>query len=279
MRVCFTSDLHGSTRLYDQLAELLRTTTPELLILGGDLFRDVDPNQPVPPQIDALTARFIERIETWRTALPRLIVACILGNHELAPMWDTLRPHHDAGTFMLLSNEQVSNINGLTFVGYSSAPPSPHWAKDFERLDMRRDPIPKFAGVAWNDQRQELRQVDLARHFGRRATILQQLEQTPPAASPWIFVAHPPPYESKLDRLPNVPYPIGSKAVRQFIEDRQPFVSLHGHVHESPEISESFTDRIGQTLCVNPGQGHQQLQAVIFDADDPAGTIRHTVFS
>ena len=40
MRVCFTSDLHGAASLYEQLEELLRAQTPDLLILGGDLFPD-----------------------------------------------------------------------------------------------------------------------------------------------------------------------------------------------------------------------------------------------
>jgi uncharacterized protein len=42
--------------------------------------------------------------------------------------------------------------------------------------------------------------------------------------------------------------PVGSRAVRQAIEEYQPLLSLHGHIHESPG-----SVRIGRTVAVNPG--------------------------
>jgi len=45
--------------------------------------------------------------------------------------------------------------------------------------------------------------------------------------------------------------PVGSTAVRQAIEEYQPLVSLHGHIHESPAAN-----RIGRTLCINPGSDY-----------------------
>jgi len=66
--------------------------------------------------------------------------------------------------------------------------------------------------------------------------------------------------------------------VRAFIEEHQPPLTLHGHIHESPMVSGSYAERIGRTLCVNPGQSPERLHAVIFDTDDPYTTLVHTVF-
>jgi Icc-related predicted phosphoesterase len=77
-----------------------------------------------------------------------------------------------------------------------------------------------------------------------------------------IMSIHPPPYNSSLDLAPklneNLSFaspdaqsqlvPVGSTAVRQFIEEHQSPLALHGHVHESRGAA-----RIGQTLCLNPG--------------------------
>jgi len=41
---------------------------------------------------------------------------------------------------------------------------------------------------------------------------------------------------------------VGSKAVRKVLEEFQPKLGLHGHIHES-----AGTCRIGKTTCVNPG--------------------------
>lgn len=82
-----------------------------------------------------------------------------------------------------------------------------------------------------------------------------------------IFNFHAPPFESKLDEAPLldkdlnpiiqggsvVMVPVGSKAVRKTIEKHQPFLALHGHIHES-----SGSMKIGRTHCVNPGSEYAE---------------------
>ncbi|HEY5333736.1 MAG TPA: hypothetical protein VIJ21_09335 [Solirubrobacterales bacterium] len=83
-----------------------------------------------------------------------------------------------------------------------------------------------------------------------------------------IAVLHPPPFDSTLDSAPkidsdlNVEFnhgvgvvtaPVGSTAVRGFIEDAQPILSLHGHVHEG-----GGSTNIGRTLSINPGSAYTE---------------------
>lgn len=60
--------------------------------------------------------------------------------------------------------------------------------------------------------------------------------------------------------------PAGSSAVRSSIERHAPALSLHGHIHEC-----SAGERIGETLCINPGSNYMMgtLRGAIveFDAD------------
>ena len=77
-----------------------------------------------------------------------------------------------------------------------------------------------------------------------------------------IFLVHCPPHDSGLDTAPILDEqlrpivsagdllrgPVGSVGVRRAIEELQPLLGFHGHVHES-----GGTARIGETLCVNPG--------------------------
>lgn len=62
-----------------------------------------------------------------------------------------------------------------------------------------------------------------------------------------LMVCHTPPYATKLDRL-TTGIPVGSQAVRQFIEQHQPQVCITGHIHESPGV-----DAIGRTKILNAG--------------------------
>jgi len=81
-----------------------------------------------------------------------------------------------------------------------------------------------------------------------------------------VFTLHAPPYGTGLDLAPalddlkvvtkgghTVLVPVGSTAVRKTIEDFQPLLALHGHVHES-----RGTKMIGRTLCINAGSEYSE---------------------
>jgi uncharacterized protein len=77
-----------------------------------------------------------------------------------------------------------------------------------------------------------------------------------------VAVLHPPPLGTELDQAPEIDEEfrvqmsggspkmasVGSQAVRDVIEQSQPLLGLHGHVHES-----KAAQFIGRTLCINPG--------------------------
>jgi Icc-related predicted phosphoesterase len=111
----------------------------------------------------------------------------------------------------------------------------------------------------WNTER-ELDEDDL------RARIDAMLDGASDIAN-LVAVLHPPPYRSTLDDAPAlderlgmkltgtgvVMAPVGSTAVREFIEEAQPLLGLHGHVHEGGGAIE-----IGRTLCLNPGSAYTE---------------------
>jgi uncharacterized protein len=80
-----------------------------------------------------------------------------------------------------------------------------------------------------------------------------------------IFNIHVPPYKSNLDEAAELDEnlrpkmagqalkPVGSTALRKAIEETQPLLGLHGHIHEGRGVS-----RIGETLCINPGSMYEQ---------------------
>jgi Icc-related predicted phosphoesterase len=106
----------------------------------------------------------------------------------------------------------------------------------------------------WNSPR-ELPEDDL---YERVKLLAEQLEEPQRA----IFNLHVPPYGSGLDTATQldddlrpvyrggqpVQVPVGSRAVRQLLEDYQPLLGLHGHIHESRGEA-----RIGRTVAINSG--------------------------
>jgi Icc-related predicted phosphoesterase len=106
----------------------------------------------------------------------------------------------------------------------------------------------------WHSHR-ELDEDALYKHMKRFA---EQLSDPRTA----IFNLHVPPYDSGLDQVVEIdetlapvfksgqPHviPVGSTAVRDLIEEYQPVLALHGHIHEGRGET-----RIGRTLVLNPG--------------------------
>lgn len=107
----------------------------------------------------------------------------------------------------------------------------------------------------------------------RLREMISQLEVPPERA---IYNFHCPPYHSGLDDAPELTedmrpkdagrstVPVGSRAVREAIEEGQPALSLHGHIHEA-----RGNTRIGRTLCINPGSSYEQgqLLGAVVDLD------------
>ncbi|MDQ7026800.1 MAG: metallophosphoesterase family protein [Anaerolineae bacterium] len=72
--------------------------------------------------------------------------------------------------------------------------------------------------------------------------------------TPKILICHQPPYDTKVDRVEDGT-PVGSKAVREFIERVQPLICFSGHIHGATGI-----DSIGNTQLINPGPLWQTSQ-------------------
>jgi len=82
-----------------------------------------------------------------------------------------------------------------------------------------------------------------------------------------LMICHTPPFDTRLDRLRNGT-PVGSPAVRAFIETAHPDLAVVGHIHEGRGV-----DRVGDTTVVNPGALREGGYAVV-EYDDASGELR-----
>ncbi len=72
-----------------------------------------------------------------------------------------------------------------------------------------------------------------------------------------IALIHQPPFETKLDVITAGAH-VGSKLVKEFIEEYQPLLVISGHIHESFAI-----DTLGKTTLINPGSLAEGRYALI----------------
>jgi putative phosphoesterase len=72
-----------------------------------------------------------------------------------------------------------------------------------------------------------------------------------------VLVSHAPPKNTSLD-LTRSGMHVGSSAIRNFIESKQPILVVCGHIHEA-----RGTDRIGRTVILNPGPAQNWFYSLV----------------
>jgi Icc-related predicted phosphoesterase len=208
------------------------------------------------------------------------------GNDDFAGNRNILE-EYDGELLYLLHDRKYSLTDTADIIGYMNVPVTPFGRKDFEKTDT---PEQLFAPM--NDVFLE----GYISHSGRLERTVLQLDSNHTIAhdlerlslfidKPFIFVSHAPPYDTPLDVLYDGLH-VGSLGIRNFIEywsaKGKLIASFHGHIHESPGRSGSIQTKIGNSLCINPGQSSgpgARLRYVIFELADKSRHPRIRIIS
>jgi len=277
MRVVYTADLHGQMALYEALRALVQTVRAQALVLGGDLC----PNHPDPYQGLTLQRQFVlTQLGPWLRRISAetdvRAVYALLGNEDWDATADLFADLAHEGLYHPL-HEQVEHLTRrLWIAGCSYVPVTPFHAKDWDRREgvEPEPPFPATGGLrSTGGLLHPVTPARLEALPSIAATLDALAQRSDPART--IYVCHSPPYGTALDRLRDAT-PVGSRAMRAFIDQRQPLMTLHGHIHESPAVSGHYAEQLGRTLAVNPGSDGRTLHAVVFDTTDLIGTLNHT---
>lgn len=276
-RVVFVTDIHGYRPAYGELLDHAAAAGAGAIVFGGDI-------SPLPskgegrarfePQREFFSGFMGPAFREFRKRHPTCEIYTLMGNDDWSVNMDVLEELEREGVLRLLHMKVHPFVDGLSIAGYSCVPITPFYMKDWDRFDSPAWKPPIYPrGCLWSTKG-EARMVDLETDVRRRGTIDHDLEQLAAMSDPahTVYVTHTPPFRTKLDVLYDGS-PIGSPAVRAFLERHKPPISLHGHIHESPQMSGSIHDRVGRTFSINPGASLHGLQAVIFEPLDPEGTL------
>jgi uncharacterized protein len=288
IRLFYAGDVHGSRVCWKKFVNAAAHYPADALIMGGDLTgkalvpivraqdgsyrarvigeeriartaqeldqmqQAISTNGMYPLVVDADEARRLEQDSARREgAFERALLA------ELR-LWVELAEERLAGTgtraYVIPGNDDPWSIDEVLACGESVV------ACD-ERIELVGRHEMVSLGYSNRTPWATPRELDEEEIYARLSRLAEQLEKPERA----IFNVHVPPWESSLDTAFEVdeelryvtkggrPHevPTGSRAVRQVIEENQPLLSLHGHIHESKGVA-----RIGRTVAINPGSDY-----------------------
>ncbi len=261
MRAVFTSDLHGIADLYGQLGELARDESADAVLIGGDMF-------PAGWSTDQ-DAFFKGFMEPWLEDLGVPVLA-VMGNNDRREFEHLL---HDSQYIEHVHMQHV-DLFGHNVFGYAHVDITPFDVKDWEKFDneTRTNPWDRLEGVVSFPERKNIRFDPTDRSDTIEKDLAGVIDRID--APNTLFLFHAPPYGTHCDMSDRGH--IGSMAIRDFIRLVQPPITLHGHIHDAPYISEKWFTKTGRTISVNAGMRPDRLHAVVIDTDE--GIMAHTIF-
>lgn len=301
MRIVFATDLHGSELCFRKFINSAEFYQADVLILGGDIvgkaicaivqdgsgwrsnlfgqdhqlesekalhefeekvrFNGFYPYRCTPDEL--------QRLETDKAYVQEVFVQAMLDTKRQWIEWaDARLARSGVECFAISGNDDPYEVDSV-FEGSQHIHLINQRLVDFGEWQICGYPISNR--TPWDSPREQDEDdiaADLARLCNPSKILFDRL----------IMNVHVPPYGIGLDFAAELTddlrpklvggmessIPVGSHAVKDFIERYQPLLGLHGHVHESKSVA-----RIDRTLCVNPGSRYNEgsLQAAIIEID------------
>lgn len=260
----FVTDLHGDRRKYERVLEIAVKTGVGIVVNGGDMF----PKGRTRDDQERFLREFLgPHFAQYRTAGIRYFGF---------PANDDLRVHDPLFERLCFENPAAENLAGrkvaagtYEFIGFNLVSDFPFRLKDRARMDSRDFSFPPQLGPAILSRPGGWEEIpDWPAYARRLPTIEEELRTLPAPADPkqTVYVIHGPPAGIGLDVIRGGAS-VGSPATRRFIEKVKPLLTLHGHIHESPEESGVWMGRLGGTVCIQPGQSASGVTVVVGDLE------------
>ncbi len=268
----FVSDLHGKKENYNKLFSEIEKRKPGAVFMGGDLLPPFHEPQNVIDFITEFLGGEMTRLKSLlQESYPRFFT--ILGNDD-PRIFEKFIAGLEERELIDYIHFKRADFNNYHIYGYSCIPPTPFFLKDWERYD-----VSAFADPGCIHPAEGSFSVDMGENI-EYVNIEQDLKKLcrEEDLSSSVFLFHSPPYQTNLDRaaldgkmIDHVPLDvnIGSIAIKRFIENCSPYITLHGHVHESSSITGEWKEKIGRTWCFSAAWSGPELALVHFPADEP----------
>jgi Icc-related predicted phosphoesterase len=279
----FASDLHGRVRHYQKLFSAIQQNIPKAVFLGGDLLpanslsftgQDNFKNSFID---DFMAPELVKLKRALKANFPQFFV--ILGNDDVRSEENAVLRYEEENLWKYMHKQKVIFMDSQIY-GYGCVPPTPFALKDWERYDVSHFLDPGALAPEEGRLTSAVSEKEIHDH-----TIQEDLENLSSGDNldQAIFLFHAPPYQTHLDRaaldncfVEHVPLDVhvGSIAIQRFIRDRQPLITLHGHIHESARITGSWQEKIGRTHAFSAAHDGAELALICFDPAQPEKAIR-----
>ena len=254
MKILATSDIHQMSSKWKELVKICNEQKPDICLIAGDLL----------PKDNGILyhlnwfkhmEKYAKQINDNGTKL-----ALMLGNDDNQLLIPKMEEGEKEGLWYHL-HEKIVEIDGYEFVGMPYVPDYPFGYKFWchsefkDNLRINETQFMKPCLVADNNKFKNIK--DYPEYLKSKKSIWESLTTLADKVKDIkksIWMIHAPPSDMGLDVCAHGEK-VGSVAVLRFIEEYHPLLTIHGHIHESPEYNgKKWKQWSGGTLCIQGGQ-------------------------
>lgn len=248
------ADIHGNIVQYEKLKTLVASERFDSVFMCGDLLPKTGGSWHINNKVRtiAMQADFIENyFFSYLVELGKIAdVYAIFGNDDFSSNYSMLAQAAIENVHFL--NRQVKKMQvygrDLYVAGYPYVGLTPFYHKDWERWDElpRSLPYKIYRTDGYISREGAHIPVDL---YNDTQTIADDIRVLSRLSDPkdTVYIFHEAPFNTPLDQIAsdnkyikNGQLHIGSQAIRRFIKDKHPLLTMHGHIHETFAESGDF---------------------------------------
>lgn len=279
MKVIALADVHQSEQHWERLVEAVCDQKPNLVLIAGDLLPKYDG---ILPQV-----RYINRIKDYCRAIKDngAELVLILGNDDNQLAVPEMEQADREGLWHYVQ-DRCRQVRGYNFCGCPWINDYPfaykYWVAAESREDLSVCPF-QLGPPALINENNEIEEIpSLETYLKNKPSIreaLQNMAGRLDDLSGSIWLIHCPPAGLDLD-LCGSGERVGSPEIYKFIKEKQPLLTIHGHIHEAPACNGGvWVRRVGRTMVIQPGQSFEELNYVTFDLSNGEITeMEHSVY-
>ena len=269
MKLLYVTDIHGIEWKHEEIFQIASSLKPDVVINGGDILPFKGNLLHQDKFITGFLDEYFSRFESMK-----IYYLGLLGNDDLRIFDELFQRICEKYSFVENIAQTKFQIEGnkYEFIGMNWVTDLPFGLKDRARKDTKYFKFPKQIGKQYISIPNGWKKIeDWFSYANNLSTIEDEIKNLvrPNDMSNTIYIIHNPPSNLDLD----VCYDgrkVGSKAIYAFLKENQPKISLHGHIHESPEVSGRWKSKLGKTISIQPGQSYHHenyLAYVIIDLE------------
>jgi len=279
MKLVVLADIHQRDFKWSKLASAIKKEMPDAVCIAGDLVANA---------FMLKHEEFVEKTirkyaEDIKKSCPFMFV--IPGNDDNAELSTHLSSSKDSDVLWYNVHNSVYVVNDFSFGGIPYVIDHPfgykYWSVRETNENLKINPVQICKKPLTMVSNKLVEIEDYAQFLMDKPsleTYLNDLAAKVKDIKKSIFLIHCPPIGCGLDIIGSGES-CGSDIVTKFIIDKQPLLTIHGHIHESPHYTGRWCCQLGNTWAINAGQIENDLYYAVVDIqDDKVVGLRHSIY-